>query len=201
MTHTTHRHGVLAVLAMATATATSTAAGPAPAAEWCGPNEDRVFWCPAGRQTISVCAKSEPGQPRLLTYRYGRQAAGAFSLAATPGADLPSATLPDGDQARGAASGTARGTASGTAQLAARTLMFSGGGGAYLRFTTGAHDYVVFSAIGKGWGEKQGVAVVQGGKTTHFRRCTGKAVSSLGPSLFERMGIAEDPQEFVLPGR
>jgi hypothetical protein len=188
MTHTTRRLGVLAVLAVAIVTATA----PAQASNGCSPGEDPVFWCPAGRQKISVCAKSEPGQPRSLTYRYGQQTATAFSIAAVTDGDQQSTTLPTAAKASG--------TASGTASVTARTLMFSGGGGAYLRFTTGATDYVVFSAIGKGWGNKRGVAVVQGGKTTHFRRCTGQAASTLGPSLFERMGIAEDQQEFVLPG-
>jgi hypothetical protein len=179
----------------------ATASASAQAADWCGPGEDRVFRCQAGRQTISVCARSEPGQPRRLTYRYGQRAATAFSIAAVTGGDPQSTKLPDAAEAGVTAGVTANVTARGTARVTARTLMFSGGGGAYLRFTTGATDYVVFSAIGKGWGEKQGVAVVQDGKTTRFRRCTGQATSTLGPSLFERMGIVEDQQEFVLPGR
>lgn len=152
-------------------------AGRVQAAGLCVPGEEPVFACPVGRQTLSVCAQAPAGAPAVLTYRFGRRSAIGLAITATV---APSA--PEG------------------ARVSARTLMFAGGGGAYLRFVHGEHHYVVYSAIGRGWGQKQGVSVQRGGKALAVRRCTAKAVSTLGPDLFQRLGVTEDPQEFLLPG-
>jgi hypothetical protein len=158
--------------------ALAAAAGGAQAAGWCAADEESVFRCPVGRQTLAVCALSQADGTARLTYRFGRQPASAFSITAAPGTQA-------GPEAR----------------VSARTLMFSGGGGATLRFATGELDYIVYSAIGRGWGQKQGVAVARDGRSTRVRRCTAQAVSQLGPVLFERLALPEDPQEFLLPGR
>lgn len=84
-------------------------------------------------------------------------------------------------------------------QIAGSTLMFSGGGGAYLRFVRRDHDYVVYTATGKGWGEKAGVAVERMGKLVANPTCDGAATSGIGPELFEKAGIVADDQGFTLP--
>jgi hypothetical protein len=84
------------------------------------------------------------------------------------------------------------------------TLMFSGGGGAWLRFHNGDHSYVVYSAIGK-WGprgeprDKSGVAVERNGKLVRNLACTGKVQSELGPDWFELARITSKGEEFELP--
>jgi hypothetical protein len=161
------------------------AAGPsARAAETslCPTQEKVIFSCPAGRDTISVCATPDFGAAQgLLTYRFGRDGK-EFSLPATPAVK----DKPADDKAAGP-------------KVYSRALMFSGGGGAYLRFTNEGYSYIVFTAVGKGWGEKQGVAVEKDGKTLSYHRCTAEPVSELGPEFFDHAGIPEDAEEFLLP--
>lgn len=40
-----------------------------------------------------------------------------------------------------------------------KSLMFSGGGSGYLRFIHGTYHYIVYTAIGKDWSTKDGVAI------------------------------------------
>jgi hypothetical protein len=74
--------------------------------------------------------------------------------------------------------------------------MFSGGGGAWLAFTRGEHRYVVYTAIGQGWGDKAGVVVERGGRRLAALACTRPPVSDIGPELFERAGIRHAGRRF-----
>lgn len=82
----------------------------------------------------------------------------------------------------------------------ARTLMFAGGGGGYLRFVNGAHHYIVYSAIGKGWGAKDGVAVEKNGQLVANLECRDVPVSELSEEFFNRAGLPVDRDEFQIPG-
>ena len=76
---------------------------------------------------------------------------------------------------------------------------FSGGGGAWLAFHREAYRYIVYTAVGRGWGEKTGVAVERDGKLLTNLRCRGSAVSELGPDFFSGAGIQDDQTPFDLP--
>jgi hypothetical protein len=76
---------------------------------------------------------------------------------------------------------------------------FSGGGGAWLAFHRAAFRYIVYTAIGRGWGEKSGVAVEENGKLLTNLACHGTPVSELGPDFFSKTGILEDEVPFDLP--
>jgi hypothetical protein len=80
------------------------------------------------------------------------------------------------------------------------TMMYSGGGGAYLRFTNAPYTYAVFTGIGKGW-KKEGVVVQKAGKKMAYLQCRGPWTSQLGPDLFDKVKIPKDPQEsdFEIP--
>lgn len=140
----------------------------------CTPDEQVVFQCDIGARRVAVCASRGLGaQGGQLQYRYGRPA--AVELA------YPSADTPWRDVTRGG------------------TLMFSGGGGAWLAFTRGEHRYVVYTAIGQGWGDKAGVVVERGGRRLAVLGCTRPPVSDIGPDLFERAGIPTLEEGFELP--
>jgi hypothetical protein len=80
------------------------------------------------------------------------------------------------------------------------TMMFSGGGGAYLKFTNAEYTYAVFTGIGKGW-EKEGVVVQKARKQIAYLQCKGPWTSQLGPDFFDKVKIPKDPQEsdFEIP--
>jgi hypothetical protein len=78
-------------------------------------------------------------------------------------------------------------------------LTFSGGGGAFLAFARARHRYVVYSAVGRGWGSKAGAVVEKDGKRIAILACRGEAMSQLGPDLFSRAGIAPADEDFELP--
>lgn len=135
----------------------------------CQDGEQIAFSCKAGKKLISVCASADAGPGTgYVQYRFGPANAPEISLP-------PAGVTPD----KGAKSGT---------------LMFSGGGGAYLRFANSSVGYVVYTGIGKGW-EKAGVAVEKKGKATASIRCSSPAVSELGPEFFEKMGFGEDADD------
>jgi hypothetical protein len=80
------------------------------------------------------------------------------------------------------------------------TLMFSGGGGAYLKFSNDNYDYAVFTGIGKGW-KKEGVVVQKAGKPIAYLQCRGPWTSQLGPDWFDKVKIQTDPHasDFEIP--
>jgi hypothetical protein len=77
--------------------------------------------------------------------------------------------------------------------------MFSGGGGAYLRFINGKYNYIVYSAIGRGWGTKDGVSVEKDNKMITHSKCRDVPISILGEDFFSRAGLGSDGNEFELP--
>lgn len=143
----------------------------------CRPAETVVFSCPAGAKVVSVCASGR-GAGARVQYRYGK-----------PGAP-PELLLPR-------APGLPPAVASGD------TLMFSGGGGAWLRFVNGAFSYTVFSAIGR-WGpggapaEKAGVLVEKSGVRVSHVRCTG-GDTGVDAGWMEAVGVRPDARGFDLP--
>ena len=84
--------------------------------------------------------------------------------------------------------------------------MFSGGGGAWLRFSKGPFRYTIFTAIGK-WGHAgrpataEGVAVEKDGKVFANFPCRAAADSELGPDLFDKLGLktADPAEDFDIP--
>jgi hypothetical protein len=143
------------------------------AATQCAPNERVMFSCSVGAKIVSVCAAGKlSSNTGSLSYRFGPQG--------KPEIDYPPAS-------------TWRGvTRSGM-------WTFSGGGGAWLAFHRDAFRYIVYTAVGRGWGEKAGLAVEQNGKLLANLPCKGKPVSELGPDFFSNAGITDDDKDFDLP--
>lgn len=140
----------------------------------CSAQESTVFNCSAGKKIVSVCASKDLDKTAgYLQYRFGPK--GAPEVQAPTAKTHPAASVKSG------------------------TLMFSGGGGAYLRIANAGYDYVVYTAIGRGWGSKEGVAVEKGGKPVTNVKCKGAAQSELGPEFFEKAGLAADDKDFDLP--
>jgi hypothetical protein len=166
-------------------TAMAMAAGPCPA--WaaavthCKAAETVVFSCSTGSRILSICASSNLSKNAgYLQYRYG-----------PPG--KPELVFPE--MLRHPAGLFTPGT-----------LMFSGGGGAYLKFSKPPFAYTVFSAIGN-WGARgkatvQGVAVQKDGAEFANIPCKtdGNYVAGeLGPDYFERAGLREPESDFDIP--
>lgn len=149
--------------------------GAARAAEsLCAASERVLFSCGVREKTVAVCASSDLAAERgTLQYRFG-----------TP-AKLELALPAGGVDWRGVVHGG--------------TLVFSGGGGAFLAFDRTPYRYVVYSAIGRGWGEKAGVAVERDGRRIASLPCTTAESSSLGPDLFSDAAVPESESEFRLP--
>ena len=149
---------------------------PALAAEGahCVSPERAVFSCTTGAKTISVCRSQDlSANSGELQYRFGRP--GAVELSYPPAGPVWRKH-------------TRRGT-----------LTFSGGGGAFLAFANPPYRYIVYTAVGQGWGSKAGVVVEKNGRRIASFPCSGKPASELGPDLFSQAGIAEAEDGFELP--
>ena len=141
----------------------------------CSELEQTIFSCSVGKKIVSVCASKDISPTSgYLQYRFGKKGA--------PELVFPASTEP-----------------SQRSDVQARTLMFSGGGGGYLRFIKGRNDYIVYTAIGKGWGTKDGVSVEQDHKLIANLKCQDVPVSIVGDDFFSRAGLATDQDEFELP--
>jgi hypothetical protein len=142
----------------------------------CLSDEQAIFSChTATKKIISVCASKELAPDHgYLQYRFG-----------TP--DKIEVSVP-ADRSISPANSALSGT-----------LVFSGGGGDYLRFKAGDYDYVVYTAIGKGWGEKDGVAIEKNGKRLSHVSCKDEPVSNLGVDFSSKAGLKEDKSYFDLP--
>ena len=141
----------------------------------CRAQEQTIFACALGTKMVAVCASHDLSPTRgYVQYRFGPKNAPEFIF--------PAATEP-----------------SSRAAIQARTLMFAGGGGGYIRFINGRYHYIVYTAIGKGWGTKDGVAVEKDGKLLTRFTCRDVPVSKLGEDFFTQAGLATDPVEFLLP--
>lgn len=141
----------------------------------CSKEEQTVFSCSLGKKVVSVCASKDISPTGgYVQYRFGKKNA--------PELIFPAST-----------------EASNRSNIQARTLMFSGGGGGYLRFINGRYNYIVYTAIGKGWGTKDGVSVEQDNKLIANSKCRDVPVSIMGEVFFSRAGLASDKNEFELP--
>lgn len=145
------------------------------ASAFCAAGEEVVFGCSVGPQhTVALCGSGDLSKSGgRLQYREGASGADA-RLAWPPDGTAPSQAFRSG------------------------TLMYSGGGGAFLRFDRDGRTYTVFTGIGRGW-EKAGVLVRAKGETVEHLPCDGSEVSRIGPELFARAGIPEDGQGFEIP--
>jgi hypothetical protein len=142
----------------------------------CLNNEQDIFSChTATKKIISVCASKDLAPDHgYLQYRFGTPGKIEVSVPADRSVPPTNSTL-------------------------AGTLVFSGGGGDYLRFKAGDYDYVVYTAIGKGWGEKDGVAIEKNGKPLSHVSCQDEPVSNLGVDFSAKAGLKEDKVYFDLP--
>ena len=153
-----------------------------PRTSFCTSSESVVFACRTGAKMVSVCASKDAGPGRgYLQYRFGRpDSADPVELALPEAKALPTKAANGGSES------------------------YSGGGGAWLRFSKGNVAYTVYSGIGN-WGPKgekrikEGLLVERGGKQVANLACTGKLESELGPDWFEKMGVERADQEFFFP--
>lgn len=151
------------------------AAAVAPDGAFCAVDEETVFGCTAGSgRTVALCASAGLSQEDgALQYREG-----------APG-EAPELVWPD----NGAAP---------SRTFRSGTLMYSGGGGAYLRFDRDGQTWTVYTGVGSGW-EQAGVLVEEAGETVRGLVCRDDADSGIGPALFERAGIPADGDDFEIP--
>ena len=126
---------------------------------------------------VSVCASNDfSASSGYLQYRFGAKGA-------------PELVFPDLTKATPV-----------TSYVQARALMFAGGGGGYLRFINGQHHYIVYTAIGKGWGERDGVAVEENGQRIANLECRDVPLSKLSEEFFSHANLPADRDEFRIPG-
>jgi hypothetical protein len=151
-------------------------------ASFCAPAETVVFSCRTGARMVSVCASKDAAANKgTLQYRYGK-----IDLSEPLDITLPEGLVVPSKAASGA------------------SVPFSGGGGAWLRFTRGQSIYTVYTGIGK-WGPKgetmtkEGLQVERAGKVVATLKCLDKPVSLLGPDWFEKAGIKANNQDFDFP--
>ena len=143
----------------------------------CNAQEQVIFSCSLDKKTVSVCASNDfSANSGYLQYRFGQK--DALELA------FPNLTE----------------SALASQSVQARTLMFAGGGGGYLRFINGQHHYIVYTAIGKGWGAKDGVAVEKNNQLIANLECQDIPVSKLSEEFFTHAGLSADQNEFQIPG-
>ncbi|MFI5013397.1 MAG: hypothetical protein ACHQAY_13730 [Hyphomicrobiales bacterium] len=127
--------GVTAALVIMAAIGASSAVAARPIT-LCNADETVVYSCSTGSRFMSICASKDLTKSAgYLQYRYG------------PGGK-PELVYPDPPRHP-------------AGLFTPGTLMFSGGGGAYLRFSKPPYVYTVFSAIGN-WGAAKRKATAQG---------------------------------------
>ena len=138
----------------------------------CFSDEEVIFSCSSAKgKTISLCSSSILTEyDGYLQYRYGVIG------------EIPELIFPRKQEHP-------------KAHFLSGTVLYSGGGGAYLRFNKGKYSYTVFTGIGKGW-EKEGVVVKKAGKQIAYVPCDGPLISEIGPVLFEDLKLQKDPLEF-----
>jgi hypothetical protein len=156
-------------------------AGMAAAVTQCKAGETIVFSCSTGSRILSVCASKDLSKNAgYMQYRYGP--AGRPELVFPETLRHPAGLFTPG------------------------TLMFSGGGGAYLKFSKPPYVYTVFSAIGNwgrnGKGTAQGVAIQKDGAEFANIPCRSDAnyvAGELGPDFFEKARLGEPESDFDIP--
>jgi hypothetical protein len=161
------------------ATYSARAAGPV---TQCKAGETIVFSCSTGSRILSICASKDLSKNSgYMQYRYGPEGKPELSFPET--LRHPAGIFTPG------------------------TLMFSGGGGAYVKFSKPPYTYTVFSAIGN-FGRNGGKATVQGVAITksdaEFANIACRSDSNLvggelGPDFFEKAGLKEPESDFDIP--
>jgi hypothetical protein len=142
----------------------------------CQAQEQIIFSCSFGKKIVSVCASSDFSVSNgYMQYRFGPR--GALELV------FPALTE----------------TADSARFIQARTMMFAGGGGGYLRFINGNYHYIVYTAIGKGWGAKDGVAIEKDQQLMANLACQDVPISKLSEEFFTHAGLPIDQTEFLIP--
>jgi hypothetical protein len=141
----------------------------------CIKGEVAFFTCTTKtKKTISLCGQSLPDDGSWMEYRFGK--VGKKPELAYPPTHLsPSAVFERGN------------------------LMFSKGGGHWIRFTNEKTRYTVFSARGHIW-EKNGILIEPEGKSAVTVMCDSKTYKESGPS-WEDLKVPEAAQQdsFELP--
>ena len=147
--------------------------GQAATSTHCTANERIVFSCATDVKVVSVCASGDLTQSGgSLSYRFGPLG--------RPEISYPSSGAPRD-------------------VVKAGRWVFAGGGGAWLAFHRSPYRYIVYSAIGRGWHERAGLAVEKDGRLLTNLRCRGMPISELGPDFFSSAGISDDEAPFDLP--
>ncbi|MBY0475779.1 MAG: hypothetical protein K2Q13_12075 [Nitrosomonas sp.] len=144
----------------------------------CQGQEQVIFTCSLGERTVSVCASNDfSANSGYLQYRFGPLGMLELTFPVVNDASVPAAQF-----------------------IQARTLIFGGGGGGYLRFINGQYHYIVYTAIGKDWGTKDGVAVERNHQVIANLECQDVPVSRISAEFFTRAGLSIDRNEFEIPG-
>jgi len=147
----------------------------------CKAPETVAYSCSTGSRIVSICASRDLSKNAgSLQYRYGTSRKLELVFPETP--RHPAGLFTPG------------------------TLTFSGGGGAYLKFSKTPYVYTVFSAIGN-WGSKgkatvQGVAVQKDGAELANLPCRvdrDYVAGELGPDFFDRIGLGDQESDFDIP--
>ncbi len=135
--------------------------------------EKIIFSCGTGKKLVSVCS-SENLSPDTgyVQYRFGTREKVELSF--------PESQAHPGQF------------------FTAGTLMYSGGGGTYMRFNKGTYSYVVYSGTGKGW-DRQGVVVEKAGKLLSNITCKDASSAEMNSWIFEKIGIQKDAIGFEIP--
>ena len=149
---------------------------------FCAPDEEIIFTCRTASKLVSVCASTDADSKKgYVQYRFGKPGASAKPEMVLPGERMLGARAATGD-----------------------SVMFSGGGGAWMRFANPPFSYVVYTGIGR-WGpkgeprSKQGAVVERDGKVVARLPCPQDAVSEMGPDWFAKVGIKSGGAEFQFP--
>jgi hypothetical protein len=149
---------------------------------FCTTEESIVFTCQSGTKQVSVCAsRTVSPTAGYVQYRFG-----SIGAAGKAGAPLEIAHPAGQVHPLKAAYGTG--------------VMFSGGGGAWLRFRNPPYAYVVYSGIGR-WGPngeptaKEGLVVEKDGVAVAHLKCNGNSSGELGPDWLEKVGYAANSNE------
>lgn len=156
---------------------------------FCTTEETIIFTCQSGTKQVSVCAsRTLSPTAGYVQYRFGSTGSGATGKAGAPlEIAHPAGQVHPLKAAYGAG------------------VMFSGGGGAWLRFRNPPYAYVVYSGIGR-WGPngepaaKEGLVVEKDGNAVAHLKCNGNSIGELGPDWLEKAGYtANSNEQFDFP--
>jgi hypothetical protein len=144
-------------------------------ASHCNVEETIVFSCPVkGQKIVSVCASNDlTATTGSLIYRFGKK-------------NQIEKTLPDRAEAWRS-----------TVRLG--NVMYAGGGGFYVGFKSNEYTYVAYSAVGRGWGTKDGLMVMKGEEELSVYRCLRSPSLGAVHRLFESAGLEVEDNKIELP--